>query len=174
MSLVLIFDIALIIVLAGFVFYGLFFGLIRTFGSLVGVVVGLWLTFIFYLTVFGWAKNLFFGHELIGKIIIFLVLFTLINRLIGLIFAIIDRTFDLLSVIPFLKTINRLAGAVLGFVMGGLVLGLILYVIARYASDISWLSNLLIQSKIAPFLLKFVNVLLPLLPDILKAIKGVI
>lgn len=66
-----IFDIILLIILAGFVFYGLFFGLIRTFGSLVGMVVGLWLTFIFYLTVFGWVKNLFFGHELVGKIITF-------------------------------------------------------------------------------------------------------
>jgi len=162
-----IFDIILLIILAGFVFYGLFFGLIRTFGSLVGMVVGLWLTFIFYLTVFGWVKNLFFGHELVGKIITFFVLFTLINRLIGLVFAVIDRTFDLLSVIPFLKTINRLAGAVLGFIEGGLVLGFILLYVSQ-TSVAGWLAN----SQVAPFLIKFAKAIMPMLPGVLERIKG--
>ena len=162
-----IFDIVLIIIIAGFVFYGLFFGLIRTLGSLLGAVIGLWLTFIFYLTVFDWVKNLFFGHDLSGKIITFIILFTIINRLIGFIFALLDRTFDLLSVIPFLKTINRLAGAILGFVEGGLVLGLILLYISQTSFG-SWLNG----SQVAPFLIKFTQIVLPLLPGLLNKIKG--
>lgn len=164
-----IFDIILLIILAGFVFYGLFFGLIRTLGSLLGVVIGLWLTFVFYLTVFDWVKNLFFGHELAGKIIIFFVLFTLINRLICFIFALIDRTFDLLSVIPFLKTINRLAGAALGFVEGGLVLGLILLFISQ-TSFAGWLDS----SKVAPFLINYTKAITPLLPGLLNKIKELV
>ena len=164
-----IFDIVLLIILAGFVFYGLFFGLIRTLGSLLGVVIGLWLTFVFYLTVFDWVKNLFFGHELAGKIIIFFVLFTLINRLICFIFALIDRTFDLLSVIPFLKTINRLAGAALGFVEGGLVLGLILLFISQTSFG-AWLDN----SKVAPFLISYIQAIMPLLPGLLNKIKELV
>lgn len=163
-----IIDIILLIILAGFVFYGLFFGLIRTLGSLIGLVVGLWLTIIFYLTVFGLVKNLFFGHELAGKIIVFIVLFTLLNRLIGFIFALIDRTFDLLSVIPFLKTINRLAGAALGFIEGGLILGLILLFISQ-----SVLAGWLDGSKVAPFLISFARAVTPLLPGLLERIKGV-
>jgi len=165
----LIFDVILLIILAGFVFYGLFFGLIRTLGSLVGVVVGLWLTFVFYLTVFDWVKNLFFGHELAGKIITFIVLFTLINRLIGLIFAILDRTFDLLSVIPFLKTINRLAGAALGFVEGGLVLGFILLYISQTSFN-AWL----VPSKVAPFLISFAKAVMPMLPAALDRVMKMI
>jgi len=164
-----IFDIILLIILFGFVFYGLFFGLIRTLGSLLGAVIGLWLTFIFYLTVFGWVKNLFFGHELAGEIITFIVLFTLINRLIGFIFALIDRAFDLISIIPFLKTINRLTGAVLGFVEGGLVLGLILLYISQ-SSFGGWLNG----SKVAPFLISFAKVITPLLPGLLDRVKGMI
>lgn len=164
-----IFDIILIVIIAGFVFYGLFFGLIRTFGSLLGIVIGLWLTFIFYLTVFDWVKNLFFGHELAGKVITFIILFTLINRLIGFIFAILDRTFDLLSVIPFLKTINRLAGAILGFIEGGLVLGLILLYISQ-TSFSGWLDG----SQVAPFLIKFTQIIIPLLPGLLNKIKAVV
>ena len=164
-----IFDVVLLIILAGFVFYGLFFGLIRTLGSLLGVVIGLWLTFVFYLTVFAWLQNLFFGHELAGKIIVFLVLFTLFNRLIGFIFALIDRTFDLISVIPFLKTINRLAGAALGFIEGGLVLGLILLFISQTAFA-SWLDN----SKVAPFLISYIQAIMPLLPGLLNKIKSLV
>ena len=162
-----IIDAILLVILAGFVFYGLFFGLIRTFGSLVGMVVGLWLTFVFYLTVFGWVENLFFGHELAGKIITFIVLFTLINRLIGLIFAVLDRTFDLLSVIPFLKTINRLAGAALGFIEGGLVLGLVLLFVSESAFG-GWLD----ASKVAPFLIGFAKAITPLLPGLLDRVRG--
>ncbi|MDD4901083.1 MAG: CvpA family protein [Patescibacteria group bacterium] len=164
-----IFDIILIIIIAGFVFYGLFFGLIRTFGSLVGVVLGLWLTFVFYLTVFDWVKNLFFGHEAAGKIVTFIILFTLINRLIGFIFAVLDRTFDLLSVIPFLKTINRLAGAILGFLEGGLILGLIFAYLAN-TSYAAWFDN----SQVVPFLIKFTKTVLPLIPPLMEKIKGAV
>lgn len=164
-----IIDIIFLIILSGFAFYGLFFGLIRTLGSLVGLVAGLWFTIIFYLTVFGWVKNLFFGHELAGKIIVFIVLFTLINRLIGFIFALVDRTFDLLSVIPFLKTINRLAGAALGFIEGGLILGLILLFVSQSA-----FSGRLDGSKVAPFLISFAKAVTPLLPGLLERVKGMI
>lgn len=163
----IIFDIVLLIILAGFVFYGLFFGLIRTVGSLFGMVGGLWLTVIFYLDVFNWIKNLFFGHELSGKIITFFILFTLINRLIGFVFVLIDRTFDLISIIPFLKTINRLAGAALGFIEGGLVLGLILSIISQTGFS-DWLDNL----KVAPFLISYAKIIMPLLPGLLDRIKG--
>ncbi len=164
-----IIDIVLLIILSGFIFYGLFFGLIRTLGSLIGWVVGLWLTILFYLTAFDYVKNLFFGHELAGKIVVFLVLFTLINRLIGFVFALIDRTFDLLSVIPFLKTINRLAGAALGFIEGGLVLGLALLIISESAFG-GWLA----ASKVAPFLTSFAKAITPLLPGLLEKVKGMI
>ncbi|MBI4779143.1 CvpA family protein [Candidatus Falkowbacteria bacterium] len=164
-----IFDIVLLIILSGFIFYGLFFGLIRTIGSLLGLVGGLWFTAMFYSTVFDWVKNLFFGHELAGKIIIFIILFTLINRLIGFIFALLDRTFDLISVIPFLKTINRLSGAALGFIEGGLVLGLILSFISQTGFS-GWLN----ASKVAPFLISYTKIIVPLLPGLLDRVKGMI
>ncbi len=168
-----ILDIILLLILAGFVFYGLFYGLIRTVGSLLGVVVGAYLASRFYLVVFDWFQYLFFGHENAGKIITFIILFALINRLVGFVFAIIDRTFDLISIIPFLKTINRLAGAALGFILGGLVIGLLLYVASRYIS-VGLYEQYLSTSKFVPYFIKFNGLLLPLLPEILKKIKGVI
>jgi len=169
-----IFDIVLLIILAGFVFYGLFFGLIRTLGSLVGVVVGAFVASHYYIPIFNWARDLFFGFDNLGKVIAFVLLFTLVNRLIGFIFIILDRTFDVISIIPFLKTFNRLAGAILGFIEGALVLGLILYVSARYSFLPGFFAEWLVNSRVVPFLLKFTNLLLPLLPDVLKKLKSLI
>jgi hypothetical protein len=70
-------------------------------------VVGAWLASRWYIIVFEWAENLFFGYDNLGKVLTFIILFTLINRLVGFAFALIDKTFRLLSIIPFLKTINR-------------------------------------------------------------------
>lgn len=167
-------DIALLLILAGFVFYGLFFGLIKVFGSLAGVVVGAWAASRIYLLVFAWLKSLAFGYDDLGKIISFILCFIIINRLICLAFALLDRTFNLISVIPFLKTINRLGGLVIGFIEGGLVVGLLLYVIGRYTMAQSFLGPFLLKSQLAPFFLQFMAVLKPLLPALLKQLHSVI
>ena len=167
-------DIILLLVLAGFVFYGLFFGLIKTTGSLAGVVVGAWIASRFYLVFFDWAKNLAFGYDNVGKVISFIICFVVVNRLIGLLFALADRAFNLISIIPFLKTLNRLGGAVLGLIEGGLVLGLLLFVSGRYTVIDTWFAAWLTKSQLAPFLLKFTAVLQPLLPELLKQLKSII
>jgi len=169
-----IIDAILLILLSGFVFYGLFFGLIRTFGVFVGVVVGAILASRFYLLAADIIEPIFFGYENLGKVITFLVLFSLINRLVGLGFYLLEKAFNIISIIPFLKTINRLGGAVLGFLTGGLAIGLILFVISRYALLGHWLGKWLIHSKLAPMFLKFNDMLLPLLPEVLKKLQSLI
>jgi len=169
-----IFDTILIIAWFGFIFYGFFFGLIRTFGALVGVVVATVLTSRFYLIFSDWAQGLFFGHDSLGKIIIFVITFSLIQKIVSFCFNLLDSAFNILSIIPFLKTINRLAGAILGIVVGGFVLGLILYISSKYTFIDTWFGRWLIDSKVAPILLKFNNVLLPLMPEMLKKISGLI
>jgi membrane protein required for colicin V production len=169
-----LFDAILLIFLSGFVFYGLFFGLIRTVGSLVGIVLGVFLASRLYLIGFEWIQELFLGHDNLGKVVSFIILFVFINRLIGFGFSLLDKSFNIISIIPFLKTINRLGGALFGFIEGALILGMILYVAARYAMIGNWFAYLLVNSKIAPFLLKFASVLTPLLPEILKKLQGII
>lgn len=168
------FDAILIITLAGFVFYGLFFGLIRTIGSLAGVIAGAFLASHYYLYAFNLAEDLFFGFDNLGKVLSFIILFTLVNRLVGFLFSFLDKALSILSIIPFLKTINRLAGAVFGFIEGGLVLGLVLYVAARYAIISHWFGGWLVNSILAPFLIKFASVLAPLLPEVLKKLQSLI
>ncbi|MCK5416402.1 CvpA family protein [Candidatus Parcubacteria bacterium] len=169
-----IFDTILLIILSGFIFYGLFYGLIRTIGILFGAVIGAVVASRFYVQIYNWVEPVFMGHENIGKVIIFIILFSLINRLVGFVFYLLDKTYGLLTIIPFLKTINRLGGAVLGFITGGFFLGMIIFVVSRYSFIEHWLGKWLVDSQMAPFLLKFVNILSPLLPEVLKKLKSLI
>lgn len=167
-------DAILLIIISGFVFYGFFFGLIRTFGSLMGVIVASILASRFYLAVADWAEELFFGYESLGKVMIFIILFSLIHKLVSFAFYLLDRAFNIISIIPFLKTFNKLGGAILGFVVGGLTLGLMLYVSGKYSMIDNWFGKWLVDSMVAPYLVKFANILLPLLPEMLKKIEGLI
>ena len=168
----LLIDVILIVVLAGFVFYGLFFGFIRTLGVFIGLIAAAFLASRLYLPVAYWLESFFFGYNNLGKILIFVVLFILINRLTGFLFYLLNKTFNLISIIPFLKTFNRLGGAVLGFLTGALSIGLFIYVISRYSLIETLFGNWFAQSEFAPFFLKFANVLLPLLPEALKRLKS--
>lgn len=166
-----ILDIALLIIIAGFVFYGLFFGLIRTVGSLLGLIIGLWLATLLYEPVFAMLHNLAFGFDSIGRSIAFFILFTIINRLVVLLFALLDRTFDFFSIIPFLKTINRLAGAVFGLIESGFLLGFIWYIIQSYPVLAAFIDKFDTGSKIMPYLIRFVEILRPIFPNLLDKLK---
>ncbi len=169
-----IFDTILLITLSGFVFYGLFFGLIRTTGVLLGSVIGAVLASRFYIPVYELVDPIFFGHPNSGKVITFIILFSLINRLVGFVFYLLDKTFGLISIIPFLKTFNRLGGALLGFVTGGFFLGMIIFVSSKYSFIEHWFGKWLVDSQMAPFLIKFIDILMPFLPTVLKTLKSLI
>ncbi|MEA3449499.1 MAG: CvpA family protein [Patescibacteria group bacterium] len=169
-----IIDVILLIILSGFIFYGLFYGLIRMFGLFVGLVIGAILASRFYLFVAGMIEPIFFGHNNIGKVATFILLFSLINRLVGFGFYLIEKAFNIISIIPFLKTINRLGGAALGFFTGSLTIGLFLFVISRYTLLNTFLGHWLDASSLAPMFLRFNDILLPLLPVMLKSLKSLI
>ena len=167
-------DVIMIVILSGFIFYGLFFGLIRTLGAFLGVFVAALLASRFYLPVSEWVESFFFGYLNLGKVLVFIILFSLINRLTGFIFYLLDKAFNIISIIPFLKTFNRLGGAILGFFTGSLTIGLVLFVASRYTLVEHWFAAWLENSELAPFFLKFASILWPLLPEILTKLKSLI
>lgn len=165
------FDIFLILIIAGFAFYGLFNGLIKTIGAIVAVIVGVWVANLFYLPLYGLAKKLFFGFDTLGQTVIFLVLFIIANRLIGLIFALIEGSYNSLFFIPFLKTINRLFGAIFGLVLGCLIVGLALYGLNQIGLAQTLLAKHLKTSQVAPLLLKYTGIIVPFLPNLWEKVK---
>jgi len=167
-----LFDIILLVILGGFVLFGLWFGLIHTLGALLGTLVGAWIAGHYYLSFADWLGKIF-GYSNTVKMISFIVIFIIANRLIGLIFYIIDKIFKFVAIIPFLKTINRLGGAILGFIEGILVIGVSLYIASRYPLG-EWFIRSLADSTVAHWLIKIAKIITPLLPEVIRQLKSVI
>ncbi|MBN1779098.1 MAG: CvpA family protein [Candidatus Buchananbacteria bacterium] len=162
-----IFDLVLILLLFLFIAFGFALGLIQALGALIGAVLGTWLAGLYYLPFADWLTPLMFGHANTAKVVAFILIFVLVNRLTGLAFWIIGKIFNLISIIPFTKTINRVLGALFGFVEGTLVLGLSLYFILQIPFS-DWFSGVIIGSKVAFWLMQMGAVLAPLLPALLR------
>jgi uncharacterized membrane protein required for colicin V production len=71
-----------------------------------------------------------------------------------------------------LKTLNRLLGAIFGLVLGGLLVGLVLYGLSQMGFWAGFLKPYLKDSQIAPFLLKYMAIIVPLLPNLWEKIKS--
>lgn len=168
-----IFDLILILILFLFIAFGFALGLIETIGALVGVVLGAWVAGQYYEPFGGWLESILLGHGNTSRVIAFIVIFVLVNRLTGLVFHLVSKLFHLLSFIPFTKTINRLLGALLGLLEGTLVLGLSLYFIVRFPFS-DWFSGVITGSKVAVWLMEMGNFLAPLLPEIIRQAKSLI
>jgi len=150
-----IFDTILLISWAGFVFYGLFFGFIRMIGNFVGMIVGVFLASRFYLDFYDSFSYLFGSYEGLGKIASFLLLYGVISKIVSFGFSVVEKIFNLLTIIPFLKSFNKLGGAILGFFLGGIILGLVLYLGSKYFIFDSLLGTSLVNSHVTPVLLYF-------------------
>ena len=168
------FDIILIVILGIFTFSGLSKGLIRLLGRLVGLIIGAYIASHYYLLVFSWGADFAKGHENIGKIVAFILLFIVVTRLIYLAFFLIEKFFNFIAIIPGSKYINNILGGLLGFIEGSLFLGLIIFVASRYTVVTNYVGHELTLSKVAPLLLHITNIAMPFLPAALKALQSVI
>ena len=169
-----LFDVILIVLLAAFVLYGFMRGFIRMVGSLIGVIAGAWLAGHYYLLAFDLLHKIFGQYENLGKVASFLIVFAIVQRLISLVFWILDKIFHIFSFIPFSRLFNKMLGVALGMIEGGLVLGLALYVISKYTFISSIFGAALTNLEVAPWLITLAKILLPLLPDLLKSLASLI
>lgn len=167
------FDLFIAGFLALFVIFGFGLGFIRLIGSFFGIIIGIWLAGRYYEGVASWFVTYIQMSENLSRVAAFIIIFLIISKIISLIFKLLDRIFKILSIIPFTKAINRLAGAVLGAIEGLLILALLIFLFSRYAIS-PQIDELLKASHYAPFIAKFIFPLWPLLPEMLKNIKALI
>jgi membrane protein required for colicin V production len=160
-------DLVLVIIVGAFVLFGLFFGFVHTLGSLVGSVLGIVLATRLLEPAVDKFSFFFNNNESVASVVIFIILFVLISKLIGLVFWILGKVFGILSWIPFAKTINRLLGAVLGFMEGVIVVGVIIYFALKFLPD-STVSAWLNDSSVANYLLAVMSALQALFPESLR------
>lgn len=159
-----ILDLILLLIIFIFVAFGYVLGLIEAVGSLVGLVLGVWLGGIFYKDIGAWMGN-FIPNKNLSYIISFIVIYAVISKLVAFGFYVLNKIYHLLTIIPFLKSANRILGAIFGLLEAALILGVILLFLAQFPFS-AWLTKHLAQSQIAIWLMAIAKVLTPLLPKI--------
>ena len=145
-------DVILIIIIVVFVLSGFVLGLVGAVGLLISIVVGLWVAFEYYQPIAEWLTPIILGHGTTANIIAFSFVFLVINRIVAILFWVVKKVFKVITIIPFLKSIDRLAGVILGLVEGILITGLVIYIIAKFSPDIPWLTAGLNNSQVAHWL----------------------
>ncbi len=161
-------DIVLLVIVGAFVFFGLFFGLIHTLGSLVGAILGIAVASrIIEPTVE--AFGFLLGGGSVAKIVLFIIIFLIVSRLVGLVFWVFEKIFGFVSIVPFAKSINRLLGALFGFVEGVIVVGVVLFYAMQVLPEDTLLA-LLEGSAVANFLVATVSALQVLFPESLRIV----
>ncbi|HZJ41765.1 MAG TPA: CvpA family protein [Patescibacteria group bacterium] len=167
-------DIILAVLLVLAFFSGLKKGLIRSLGRMVGLIIGAYVASHYYLNLYEWGNNFVNISESVLKVISFIVLFIIVTQIVHFLFYLIEKAFNLIAIVPGSKYINNILGGALGLFEGSLFLGLIFYVISRYPIFGDSFSEMIKQSIIIPWLNFAVDLILPVLPQALKALQSLI
>jgi uncharacterized membrane protein required for colicin V production len=157
-------DVILLFIVSGFFFYGLFFGLIRTIGSLAGLVGGVMVAQSAFPVFLGWLDKINFSGSAPARVVLFLAIFAIAYRLITFLFVIFDRSFDFVSIIPFFKSINKITGALFGIMLGAVLCGLLIKAALLFPRVDALAVRVFKNSLMAPLFLKAGNFALAFLP----------
>ena len=153
-------DIILAIVLVITVVVGLKTGLIKAVFSLLGLVLGIFLAGRLYIPFSG---ILGFLPQQAAKVIAYLIILILVIVIAAIIATILDKILHAVM----LGWINHIGGAVLGLAFGGILLGAILAIWAKYAGG----GDIINHSAIGRFLLNTLPLVLGLLPSEFDTIR---
>ncbi len=150
-------DLIILIIIGIFACLGFWFGFITTLGSFIGFFGGIFLASRFY--------NIF-GGSIWFKILLFILIYIIVGRLIGLIFYILNK---ILKLIPFTSLINRFVGALFGILEGFLVVLGAVFILHFYKFDIIF--KFFQKSHLIPWFLKFSKLLSPFVTKALSLVN---
>lgn len=166
-------DVILLIIIMGFSLAGLWFGLIHTVGSLFGTVFGVYLASRYYEIMATWLVGVT-GWEGNGpRVLTFVLAFFIINRLVGLLFWFLEKIFSILTRLPFIRSLDRFLGLLLGFFEGFITVGIIIFFIERYPLAQGIMQHIA-NSTIAPYASRSASIIWPLLPEAMRIIESTV
>ncbi len=149
-----------------FTFWGLRKGFLQALGALFGIVIATVLAGRFYLIL---GERL--GDTNLSSFLAFLIIFSLVLKLVGLMFWIFGKLFKLISIVPFLQTFDRLLGAILGMSGGILILSILVLFLSKYPFN-AWLLGSMRESIVTLVLIKISYIFVPLMPETINKIKS--
>jgi membrane protein required for colicin V production len=149
-------DIVFFIVVSLSILFGVLRGFIRELFSVVFLIIAVVLSFLFYRD----AGHLFMkciDNRDISNFAGFLSIFVIV-LIIG---SLVTYCMKKILIHGPLKSVDRILGGVFGLVRGILISGIIVFALIAFSID----NNLLLKSKIAPYLKSSIEIFLKLLPD---------
>lgn len=156
-------DIVLLVIVGAFVFFGLFFGFFHAIGSLIGTGVSIFITYKLIDPVFDQIGFLL-GGGTFARVSLFIALFLLISKLIGLVFWLLRKVFGILTWIPFATSIDRILGAVFGLIEGIVFIAVALFYAVRVLPD-NTIQTLIEKSFFIEYLIPLITILKPFIPE---------
>ena len=168
-------DYALLAILVYFAWWGFRKGLIQAVGSIIGLIVAVVIASRYFAVAAEKAAPYagLSGNLNLAKIIAFVALLIIANRVFMLIIAMVHKAYTTAAVIPGLKLGNRVLGAALGLIEGAIMIGLVIYFASRFPFG-NYVEQFLADSKVAPLVLSISSIVQPLLPEAIRQIQGLI
>src|SRR3990167_9547078 len=97
-------DLILVLIVFFFTFSGFWFGFIHTLGSLVGTVAGVLVAGHYFEDFAVKLGGLAMGNTGVAKVVAFVLIFLLVSRLVGFVFWLINKMFDVIAKIPVIRS----------------------------------------------------------------------
>lgn len=163
-------DIILTVIIFFFVATGIRFGFIVTLGSLVGTVIGAVVAGMFFEQGAEWLAQ-YISNANLANVVSFIIIFTITSRLTGVVFWLINKMFIVVSIIPFIASINRLAGGFLGLLEGVVVIGFALLFIDKFPFSDTVIPAVN-ASQVAQYIISYTSWLAPLLPEAVRTLES--
>jgi membrane protein required for colicin V production len=157
-------DIVVIVFLAISTITGLRKGLIKTIIPLVGIIIAVVLAGRFYGSVADWLSTWLHSPSQ-ANIAGFAIIFVAVVIASLIIASLLSKFLSLLL----LGWVDKLGGAILGLVMGGLVCGAILTIITKY--NFPGMEGTVHDSSLASFFVAHFNMVLPFLPSDFDSVR---
>jgi len=155
-------DIIIIVLIAIPTLIGLRIGIIKAALSLAGVIVGVILAGRFYVAL---SEQLtFIPQENLAKIAAFAIILVIVMLVAGILASVLKW----LASIVMLGWVNRLGGAVFGFVLGAIFCGVLLAIWAKFLGP----EGPIMESGLATLLLDRFPMVLALLPEEFDAVRS--
>ncbi|MBT6254283.1 CvpA family protein [Candidatus Uhrbacteria bacterium] len=124
----MILDLVILGIIAGFAIYGFAAGFVHTLSSLVGTIFSIIVAVHTHVTVAFWILPDAMAGQFWAQITVFFFILALGSKLVQILVEVIGKAFNVVSIIPFTKTLNRILGVVLGLLEGVLIAGAALFV----------------------------------------------
>lgn len=166
-------DITLLVILAGFVASGFATGFVQSLGAIIGLFVGAFFAGQLYPTVAKVILPWVSGGQNVADIVGFIIVFIVISQVVGFVFRTLNMLFKFITLIPGIKFLDHLLGALLSLIQGVIFLGLILAFASRLPLT-SFGIDVMNRSQLAPPLIAIGGWLIVFLPGAIKQAQSII